>query len=159
MIGFIDTYSPKLGTTSNTALSLVYTLSIYSCTPTRISSLVVSWQRIYNRLTITSDHISSLLSQPNSLLAIILQLQIPKTRPLSIPSSYPGRPESGNSTLHFTRLVFCESESESYVTTDGQSASLSWYKAPIRGLRSDFFPFGIRNTSDSYVLDSVGRPL
>jgi hypothetical protein len=24
-----------------------------------------------------------------------------------------------------------ESESESYVTTDGQSASLSWYKAPI----------------------------
>jgi hypothetical protein len=52
------------------------------------------------------------------------------------------------------------SESESYVTTDGQSASLSWYKAPIRGLRPDFFsPFGIRNTSDSYVLDSVGRPL
>jgi hypothetical protein len=27
-----------------------------------------------------------------------------------------------------------ESESESYVTTDGQSASLSWYKAPIWGL-------------------------
>jgi hypothetical protein len=32
-----------------------------------------------------------------------------------------------------------ESESESYVTTDGQSASLSWYKAPIWGLRPDFF--------------------
>jgi hypothetical protein len=30
-------------------------------------------------------------------------------------------------------------ESESYVTTDGQSASLSWYKAPIRGLRPDFY--------------------
>jgi hypothetical protein len=30
-------------------------------------------------------------------------------------------------------------ESESYVTTDGQSASLSWYKKPIRGLRSDFY--------------------
>jgi hypothetical protein len=27
-----------------------------------------------------------------------------------------------------------ESESESYVTTDGQSASLFWYKAPIWGL-------------------------
>jgi hypothetical protein len=26
-----------------------------------------------------------------------------------------------------------------YVTTDGQSASLSWNKAPIRGLRSDFY--------------------
>jgi hypothetical protein len=28
----------------------------------------------------------------------------------------------------------CLSESESYVTTDGQSASLSWKKAPIWGL-------------------------
>jgi hypothetical protein len=40
-----------------------------------------------------------------------------------------------------------ESESESYVTTDGQSASLSWYKAPIRGLRPDFYcrtDYGIR---------------
>jgi hypothetical protein len=32
-----------------------------------------------------------------------------------------------------------ESESESYVTTDGQSASLSQDKAPIRGLRPDFY--------------------
>jgi hypothetical protein len=41
------------------------------------------------------------------------------------------------------------SESESYITTDGQSASLSWYKAPIRGLRPDFFfrsEYGIRLT-------------
>jgi hypothetical protein len=29
------------------------------------------------------------------------------------------------------------SESESYVTTDGQPASLSWNKAPIWGLRPD----------------------
>jgi hypothetical protein len=43
--------------------------------------------------------------------------------------------------------------------TDGQLASLSWYKAPIRGYDEIFFPFGIQNTSDSYVLDSVGRPL
>jgi hypothetical protein len=35
--------------------------------------------------------------------------------------------------------LLAESESESYVTTDGQSASLSWYKAPIRGLRPDFY--------------------
>jgi hypothetical protein len=42
-----------------------------------------------------------------------------------------------------------ESESVSYVTTDGQSASLSWYKAPIRGLRPDFYfrtEYGIRLT-------------
>jgi hypothetical protein len=31
------------------------------------------------------------------------------------------------------------SESESYVTTDGQSASLSWNKAPIWGYRPDFY--------------------
>jgi hypothetical protein len=30
-----------------------------------------------------------------------------------------------------------ESESESYVTTDGQSSSLSWNKTPIWGLRPD----------------------
>jgi hypothetical protein len=32
-----------------------------------------------------------------------------------------------------------ESESESYVTTDSQSASLSWNKAPNWGLRPDFY--------------------
>jgi hypothetical protein len=30
-------------------------------------------------------------------------------------------------------------QSQSYITTDGQSASLSWNKAPIWGLRPDFF--------------------
>jgi hypothetical protein len=30
-------------------------------------------------------------------------------------------------------------ESQSYVTTDGQSASLSWNKAPIWGLRPDIY--------------------
>jgi hypothetical protein len=32
-----------------------------------------------------------------------------------------------------------ESESEPYVTPDGQSDSLSWNKAPIWGLRPDFY--------------------
>jgi hypothetical protein len=31
------------------------------------------------------------------------------------------------------------SESESYITTDGQSTSLSWYKAPVWDLRPDMF--------------------
>jgi hypothetical protein len=31
------------------------------------------------------------------------------------------------------------SQSQSYVTTDGQSASLSWCQAPIWGLRPDFY--------------------
>jgi hypothetical protein len=30
-----------------------------------------------------------------------------------------------------------QSQSQSYITTDGQSASLSWNKAPIWGLRPD----------------------
>jgi hypothetical protein len=45
--------------------------------------------------------------------------------------------------LNWVRVV------ESYVTTDGQSASLSWNKAPIWGLRPDFYfrtEYGIRLT-------------
>jgi hypothetical protein len=41
---------------------------------------------------------------------------------------------------HWTPLrMLGMSESESYVTTDGQSASLSWYKAPLWSPRSDFY--------------------
>jgi hypothetical protein len=38
-------------------------------------------------------------------------------------------------------LIWSEltAESEFYVTTDGQPASLSWNKAPIRGLRPNFY--------------------
>jgi hypothetical protein len=35
-------------------------------------------------------------------------------------------------------IRFLLSESESYITADGQSASLSWNKAPIWSLRPDF---------------------
>jgi hypothetical protein len=37
------------------------------------------------------------------------------------------------------KIFLSKSESESYVTTDGQSASLSWNKAPIWDLRPDFY--------------------
>jgi hypothetical protein len=33
----------------------------------------------------------------------------------------------------------CQSHSQSYVTTDGQSASLPYNKAPIWGIRLDFY--------------------
>jgi hypothetical protein len=99
---FSDTLYTHLGTTGNTALLLIYTL--YS-SPLHAhygsqSSLVISWQRIYNSLTLTSAHYE-VFSQSNSFLAFILQLPIPKTRLSSIPllpSSYPGRLESRNST-------------------------------------------------------------
>jgi hypothetical protein len=32
-----------------------------------------------------------------------------------------------------------QSQTQSYVTNDGQSASLSWNKTPIWGLRQDFY--------------------
>jgi hypothetical protein len=42
----------------------------------------------------------------------------------------------------YSSVLICaqrpQSQSQSYVTTDGQSASLSWNKAPIWGLRPDF---------------------
>jgi hypothetical protein len=38
--------------------------------------------------------------------------------------------------LNWTRS---QSQSQSYVTSDGQSASLSWNKARVRGLRPDFY--------------------
>jgi hypothetical protein len=38
----------------------------------------------------------------------------------------------------FSVLSVTSSQNQSYVTIDGQSASLSWNKAPIWGLRPDF---------------------
>jgi hypothetical protein len=39
----------------------------------------------------------------------------------------------------FPIFEWTRSESESYITTDGQSASLSWNKAPVWGLRPDLY--------------------
>jgi hypothetical protein len=69
------------------------------------SSLVVSWQRIYNSLTITSNHTLSSLHSLINFFRVLPQLPTPKSRLNSIPllpSSYPGRLASRNSTQFYT---------------------------------------------------------
>jgi hypothetical protein len=50
----------QLGTIRNTALALFYTLSVHRCIYSQ-PSLVVSWQRIYNSLSFTSNHTWNLI--------------------------------------------------------------------------------------------------
>jgi hypothetical protein len=67
---------------------------------------LIPLQRIYHSFPVTSNHTWSQFAPPNSFLAHILWLSIPRTRLHSVPSSYPGRLASRSSTLHF-RLDYC----------------------------------------------------
>jgi hypothetical protein len=62
-----------------------------------------------------------------------------------------------SSSVYFANKHVIENsslQSQSYITSDGQLASLSWNKAPIWGLRPDLYYL-----CDSYGLVLVGRPL
>jgi hypothetical protein len=93
---------------------------------------------------------TELLSTVNSTIAPSL-LSLPCRAQLKCQPSTIWAP--GWPPFHTSLLVFCsqagfqlttdnwtgQSQSQSYVTTDGQSASLSWNKAPIWGLRPDLY--------------------
>jgi hypothetical protein len=46
---------------------------------------------------------------------------------------------SNIANIFVNMILSTESESEAYITTDSQSTSLSWNKAPIWGLRPDIY--------------------
>jgi hypothetical protein len=79
------------------------------------------------------SHVKSSLRSLSPFLPF-LQLPFPKTRLAS--SRLPTWPHS-STIVYSVLLCFYESESESYITTDGQSTSLSWKKAPIWSLWPD----------------------
>jgi hypothetical protein len=64
-------------------------------------------------------------------------LQVLQFQGVSVHHILPGG--SHNWSNQRSEKLLTNSESESYVTTDGQSASLSWNKAPIWGLWPDFY--------------------
>jgi hypothetical protein len=105
-----------------------------------------------NSILCCNCHLFSLIfAELNSLLPIQSQSQSYFTTgslpPIS--SSWRQAPWDSRPEIYFFQLNSCcnspyvlcqfssQSQSQSYVTTDGQSASLSWNKAPIWGLRPD----------------------
>jgi hypothetical protein len=63
-------------------------------------------------------------------------LQLYRMTTRSAEACWQAKLKSSLCLTHYRRSL---SLSESYVTTDGQSASVSWNKAPIWGLRPDFY--------------------
>jgi hypothetical protein len=68
--------------------------------------------------------------------------------------SYDSQGYGGGIWPHLYWLNQSQSQSQSYVTTDGQSASLSWCQAPVWGLTTRFLFL-----SDSCLFVDVGRSL
>jgi hypothetical protein len=64
---------------------------------------------------------------------------IPQAQGSHFIASYESKSYGGGIRTRFHTGLTTLSEFESYVTTDGQSASLSWNKAPIWCLRPDFY--------------------
>jgi hypothetical protein len=64
-----------------------------------------------------------------------------------------------NFTAQLEFVVFVIVKSQSYITSDGQSASLSWCQAPIWDPATNFFFFFLQLFLYSYEFVDVGRSL
>jgi hypothetical protein len=106
--------------------SLAHTLGLFQ---PAMSSLVVAWKRLLT-MTIPLLAGSSLLWMAAPFNCPFLQLTNFRAGGRFTPASYPSH--------HILTFSWPASESESYITTDGQSTILSWNKAPIWGLWPDF---------------------
>jgi hypothetical protein len=114
LIGFIDTSFTQLGTTSNYSVTADPHILQFTVTHALGFSVFTSRILVTDFITVSlSLHIRHevFLLQSKSFLALILQLPIPKTRLNSIPllpSSYPGRLVSRNSTPFFSTEHFAQ---------------------------------------------------
>jgi hypothetical protein len=134
--GFIDHLYTRHGTTSTyNAIADLHTL------PFTIARTKSSQSAFTNRFLVM------LLTME------ILQLLWSRRCPLANTQQFNYSSISSQPSLqNLTKLI--QSQSQSYVTTDGQSASLSWCQAPIWGLWPDI------NYCLTYtVLSFGGRPL
>jgi hypothetical protein len=109
--GFIDHLYTRLWTTSNySPIAYLHTLQITTAPAKPFPTCCAFMSNSWQRLLTVEI------------------LQLPALRSF-LSSEYPV----------VERTQFRSAESESYVRTDGQSASLSWNKAPIWGLGPDFY--------------------
>jgi hypothetical protein len=98
--------------------------------------------------------ISPIHKSPQYLLSLLPACCVLTSRSLATASN------SGDSSVSRSQVLSSQlpvqnwSQCQSYVTTDGHSASLSWNKAPIWGLRPDFH---YCQTINGFV--DMGRPL
>jgi hypothetical protein len=114
MIGFIDILFRQLVTMGNysaNAISTLYSSLLHPLVSSVLTSRILATD-LYQSHCHFKSHMESSFAQPNSFLAIILQLPIPETRLNSIPllpSSYSGRLASRNSTESKLCLSWCPS--------------------------------------------------